>query len=90
MTKDEAKKLYIKFGWKILEAKFHYYEGGKYNLKPLYPDEKYDELERRYKKLAGALKLPTSACDSVGFPFDRPSGRLVADKILSKIKKARV
>lgn len=61
-------------------------------MKPI-SDEKYDKYEITYKKLAKALKLEPTACSYVGFPSDKPCGKLVFEKLVSmkkppmKIKK---
>ena len=84
-TKEEARTLYIKLSWKILEHKFRYYEGHKYGLTPI-SDDKYDKLESVYKKLAKLLKEPTSASDMVGFDYNRPSCKIVVEAFGKQIK----
>jgi len=85
LTKKQANKIFTKLGWEILEHKFRYYCGSEYGLTPI-PDDKYDIIETNYKKLAKLLKIKPTACSYVGFPSDRPCGRLVASK-LAKRKK---
>jgi predicted phosphoadenosine phosphosulfate sulfurtransferase len=80
LSRTEAKQLVVRLSWKILEHKFRYYEGAKYNLKTI-PDEKYDKIESKYKRLCKALKIEPSASDMVGFNYDKPSCRLVASKL---------
>lgn len=81
---------FARLSWKILEHKFRYYLGDSYeNAKPI-SDDKYDEIESLYKKLAVALKVEPTASNHVGFPSDTPSGRLVMSKFIlkGKTKKA--
>ena len=89
-TPKELKKVYYKrlmkfyrLAWEILEHKFRYYEGAKYNLKPI-SDEAYDEVETKYKKMAKFLEEEPTASNHVGFPFDTPSGRLVISKLVKQ------
>lgn len=82
LDKKQLKQLFVKLSWAILEHKFRYYHGQEYKLKSI-SDDKYDEIEAKYKKLAKILNLEPTACNHVGFPFDTPSGKLVADKLTS-------
>jgi hypothetical protein len=74
--------------WKILEHKFRYYCGAEYGIKPV-PDEVYDEVEEKYKKLSKILKLEPSAYNMVGFDFDKPSCRLVAERLITQEGKKK-
>ena len=71
---------YARLSMQILEHKFRYYEGSQYNLTPI-PDNQYDDLETKYKKITKFLNEEASACSHVGFPWDTGSGRLVASKL---------
>jgi len=96
LTKEEKKallkkykKLHIKFSWMILEMKFLYYIGrGKGFKCP--SDEYYDSIEDKYRKLCKKLKKDTTACNHVGFPSNTPSGRLVAEKMISNKGKSNL
>jgi hypothetical protein len=80
--KKQAKLLFTRMGWWILEQKFLYYEAGKHKMVNPVPDETYDKIEHVYKLLAKKLGLKPTACEHVGFPFDTPSGRLVSEYII--------
>lgn len=70
---------FIRLGWCLLERKCAYYSPGDGIPEPP-PDSEYDGHERRYRKLARRLgEKPTADC--VGFPDDRPSGRVVVRKL---------
>ena len=92
--KAKRKKMRLRMArlsWHILELKFLYYEGAKYNLK-CPPDEYYDAIEDKYKRLAKRLKIAPMASEHVGFP-DTPSARLVAENLISnkgKIKRYKI
>jgi hypothetical protein len=73
---------HVGLSWKILEAKFYYYEGPKYNLQSPWTDSQYDEMERRYNYLCEKLNKEPTASGMVGFDINRGSCRLVAAKIL--------
>jgi len=75
-SKEELR--FIKLGWTILEAKYFYYE--KTDSPNRRSDAWYDKIEGEYRMLADKLNLPPAASDGVGFPFDSPSGTLVANR----------
>lgn len=76
--KSEDEKRFIRLGWQLMAAKFRYYILDA----PTLTDQEYDRLEREYDALAKALGVPATASNMVGFDQTRPSGTLVADKIL--------
>ena len=79
----KRKQNLIKLSWWILEQKLKYYhpEHG-----TCVDDHVYDEREAQYKKLCKYFNQPTTATDHVGFPHDRPCGRLVISKMQLKKK----
>ena len=96
LTKEEKKELKIKcarYSWKILEAKFCYYQGSKYKIKPILTDPKYDKLEKKYIRACKKLKIKPTASDLVGFP-DKPkhgAKRMIAQHMIATLgKKSRV
>ncbi|MFW9950233.1 MAG: hypothetical protein ACFFKA_08940 [Candidatus Thorarchaeota archaeon] len=79
MTPKE--KRFIKLGWTVLEAKYFYYRDPQ--NKYYKSDDWYDKIELEYIELAKELgKEPTAYC--VGFPEDRPCGKLVMEKCRQK------
>lgn len=85
-TKKQAQLLFIRMGWWLLEQKFLYYEEGKYKTVRPVSDELYDKIEEFYKKLGEKLDKRPTACEFVGFPYNTPSGRLVAEFIIKNGK----
>jgi len=88
LTKEETTKLSdrcCQYAWRILEAKFCYYQGSKHNIKPMLSDPDYDELESKYKKACKKLKIKPRAFDLVGFPDEptKPSHRMVAQHMIA-------
>ncbi len=76
------KSKFITLGWTILEAKYFYYaDAGNKNCRA---DTWYDNIENEYKVLANKLNLTPTASNYVGFPYNRPCGRLVAKRCQSK------
>ena len=71
---------YVQLGWEILEHKWRYYIGVRYNVKPI-PDEEYDKIEAEYINLAHQLGQEEYSNNAVGFPIDRASGKLVDQKM---------
>lgn len=88
LTREEANKRFASLSWKILEAKWDYYIGPEFDVKPM-ADEKFDKMEEIYRKLATGLKLEPTAAEHVGFPMHTASGRLVHEKKMSKIKNKK-
>jgi len=92
--KTQEEQRYISLGWQILELKYVYYYAGV--LHPdwehlrLVSDQDYDKLEAEYRELAKKQGLrPTT--DVVGFPDNKPSGRLVMQKLSKpREEKARL
>jgi len=80
--KEKYLKAYSKLSWMILHHKFRYYEGAKYNIKPV-PDNEYDTLENMYKKIAKKLNEKTTASDMVGFNNEKASCRMIANNLIS-------
>jgi hypothetical protein len=88
---SKYKKTFAKLSWRILEMKFLYYEGSNHGLANMIPsDSDYDFLEDKYKKLAKILKVKPTASDHVGFPRDTPSGRLVANHMITNKGKSKI
>lgn len=83
ISREKATLIFNRLSWFILENKFKYYCGAKYGIEPI-ADEVYDKYEDRYKKLAQMLKLKPTASDMVGFDENRPSCRLVMEKLIGK------
>ena len=83
--KDALEQRRTQLAWYILELKFAYYYPS--DIHPdhreeyIKPDHYYDTLEDEYRKICGKLGAPSTACDMVGFSFDRPSCRLVVSKL---------
>ena len=69
-----------------MECKFAYYYPDQCKKK-CPKDEYYDKIESEYRQLAEELGKPTSAADYVGFPKDKPCGRLVMNKQGKRSKK---
>lgn len=80
MTPKE--KRFIKLGWTILEAKYFYYRDR--TNKYCKSDDWYDKIELEYIELAKELGREPTAYNYVGFPEDRPCGRLVAERCKQK------
>ena len=78
------KKKKILLAWWILEQKLKYYHP---EFGQCVSDEKYDKNEDTYKKLCKMFKEEPTACNHVGFPWETPSGRLVASKFDAKSRK---
>lgn len=85
MTKDEQR--FINLGWYLLEAKFVYYDSPP-GVKGI-SDIAYDKLEDEYKALAEKLGKNPSAC-MVGFSTERPSCRIVAEKVTTNKKMSEL
>lgn len=83
LTREQAKSLVCRLSYKILEHKFRYYEGAKYGLKSI-PDDKYDKLEARYIRLCTLLKIEPTASNMVGFDYNRPSCKMVFNKLTGR------
>ncbi len=73
MTKREEM---VKLSWDILKYKYHYYE----KSKPLITDYQYDMIEKKYEALCEELGQPPTACDMVGFDWNRRCCQMVACK----------
>lgn len=80
-VKSPDEQRFIFLGWKLMEAKFRYYKQDAPELE----DHVYDAMEREYDTLAKKLGVAPTAVDMVGFDQTRPSGALVADKILGRM-----
>jgi len=80
MTKEQR---FIKLSWQILEHKFRYY----IQDRPIIEDHEYDKIEREYDDLAKELGEEPTASNMVGFNFDKPSCKSVADKIRKEYLK---
>jgi NAD-dependent DNA ligase len=78
MKSKNKNKRHIELTWQLLEEKAKYYG---YAKGEIISDQKYDALEEEYKALCKELKKPTSVTDTVGFPLNSPSGRLVLSKL---------
>jgi hypothetical protein len=87
MSEEEARR--VSLSWLILEMKLAYYHPEKIHKSWLNdvvrPDKVYDALELEYINLCNKLGHKPTASDMVGFDFDRPSCRLVLER-LSKPK----
>ena len=77
LSTSQKKLLQIRLGWWLLEQKLLYYnpEYGK-----CVHDEEYDRNEDTYKLLCTEFGLEPTASNNVGFPWDSPSGRMIATK----------
>lgn len=73
-------KRYVQLGWQILEHKWKYYVGVAYGVTPT-NDSDYDAIEAEYISLAVQLNQEEYSNNAVGFPIDRPSGKLVDSKM---------
>ena len=80
LTRAQAENIFIKLSWWILEQKFRYYEGSKYNLKPC-SDQEYDKKEEMYLKLAKKLGHEPTASSHVGFPAKSLVGEMIFQKL---------
>lgn len=76
-SNDKKKKEVIRLSWWILEQKLFYYNPQYGNC---VDDILYDRNETKYKNYCEDLGLEPTASNNVGFPWDSPSGRLVASK----------
>jgi hypothetical protein len=76
----EEKHMHL--GWEILEHKWRYYVGVEYPQvqADIIPDAKYDVIEAEYINLCVQLGREEYS-NSVGFPHQRASARLVDDKM---------
>ena len=81
MNDAQKEKKRVELVWWILEQKLFYYhpEYGK-----CVDDTVYDKKELEYISYCTDLGLKPTACNNVGFPWDTPSGRLVASKYFKK------
>lgn len=57
---------WIDLHYEVMYAKFIYYDGVKYGFKPM-PDERYDQMESRYKELSIKLGKEPTASNMVGW-----------------------
>jgi hypothetical protein len=85
MKKLADEQRFVDLSWRILERKFAYYHPEQvhksWKMDVTVPDALYDAEEGEYRHLAAKLGRPASAADAVGFPMDRPSGKLVMKKL---------
>ena len=80
MINTKNKRL-ISLSWELLEHKCKYYKnvGGD----PV-EDQYYDNLEEEYKYLCSELKIDPNVTNMVGFDMNRPSCKLVFNKLIRK------
>lgn len=83
LSNEQKRKLVVKLSWWILEQKLFYYNP---QFGTCVSDEKYDAEEHLYKKACSDLGIEPTASNNVGFPWDTPSGRLVAGRFSGGIK----
>ena len=88
MSEKEAR--YIELCWRLLEHKAAYYmpdkihESWKESL--IIPDADYDQLENEYREIAKYIGREPTSSDTVGFPSDSPTGKLIMAKLSAKKK----
>ncbi len=69
-----------KLSWKILEAKYAYY----ILQNPIMEDFEFDEMALEYEDLCAIFGEEPTATNMVGFDKNRPSCRLVMQKMEKK------